>query len=303
LRVFDATTLAFIDTATAITKPAKDFLVVGDFAYVAQNSTTSTFQDTMGYLSVIDLRDYSLVRQDTLSTTGADIGRLVLVGDVIYSINKVSNTISSYNLTTGAKNTVNTTVNLQPKDYGPTLFMDNNSVCYLPYDDSIGLYNLATNMPMGGLIATPGGFAFAVDTTFSTRIAVSFIDFINQSQNKGILYNEAGDSTSTFQVGFSPEALAFVQSVIIGVSQTPAFPQGPAFEYFPNPTTAILQLALEQATPITWVISDLMGRELLRQATTAQRISLDVSRFPAGTYFLTGTDEKGRVHTEKFVKQ
>ena len=54
---YDATTLALVDSVPAVTMPAKDFVVVGDYAYISQNNGTGApnYADTLGYLAVVDL--------------------------------------------------------------------------------------------------------------------------------------------------------------------------------------------------------------------------------------------------------
>lgn len=300
LRIFDANTLAYIDSVPSVTKPAKDMIVIGNMAYIAQNHRGSNFNDTIGYIAVVDLSTNSLVRNDTLSTNGDEVGRMVLVGTTIYTLNGRSNTISTYNTITNAKSTVATTVNLQPRSYGKTIVMDGNGIVYTPYDDSIGTYDLINNQPLGGLISVPSNFAFDVDVSMN-HIVVTETNFLDQTQNKGTVYNTQGDSLYAVQVGYSPELVAFVLNVVVGTDQIADVT--PAFELFPNPTTDVLNIRLEEAKPVTWLALDALGRVIFRKQTTTDTHSFDVSNLAPGTYILTALDEQGVLESRRFVVQ
>lgn len=300
LRIFDANTLAYIDSVPSVTKPAKDMIVIGNMAYIAQNNIGSNYNDTIGYIAVVDLNTNSLVRNDTLSTNGDEIGRMVLVGNTIYTLNGRSNTISTYNTITNAKSTVATTVNLQPRSYGKTVVMKNNGLAYIPYNDSIGIYDLINNQPLGGLISVPSSFAFDVDTSMN-QIVVTETNFLDQTQNKGTVYNTQGDSLYAIQVGYSPELVAFILNIVVGTDQVADVT--PAFELFPNPTADVLNIRLEEAKPVTWLALDALGRVIFREQTTTDIHSFDVSNLAPGTYILTALDEQGVLQSSRFVVQ
>lgn len=305
--IYDANDLSFVDSIPQVTKPADDIVVVGDYAYIAQNNDrTTVFGDTLGYLTVIDLTTNTWVRNDTLSTTGSDIGRLVVEGDVIYTINKESNTISSLNTVTLAKTTQASAggVNLKPAGYGPTAFSKGVAgVWYFPYDNGIGSYNLATNAVVSANIVTiTGDFAFAMDTA-NNNFCVSHIDYLDQLQNNGRIYDMNGDSVGLFQVGYSPEALAVVSNIIIGSTVQLAAANELNYTMAPNPATSVLTVRLEKAEAVSLFVINQVGQNVLTQQSTEAVTTLEVASLPAGVYFLAVVSEKGVMRTQRFVKQ
>lgn len=300
LRIYDKNTLAFQDSVPAVTKPAKDIIVIGNLAYIAQNNTGSSFNDTIGYITVLDLNTNTIVRNDTLSTNGDEIGRMVLIGNTIYTLNGSSNTISSYNTVTNAKSTVSAGVNLQPKSYGKTIVPDANGIVYTLYNDSLGTYDLINTQPLGGILATPLTTAFDVDTQMN-QIAVTQINFVDQTQNTGVVYNTQGDSLYSFEVGFSPELVSFILNIVLGTDQIAEVQ--PTFELFPNPTNNLLNVRLEEARPVTWLALDRMGREVFRQQTVDAMHTFEVSHLAPGIYILTALDENGVLQSQRFVVQ
>lgn len=302
-RMFDANTLTFIDSIPEITKAADDFVIVGDYAYIAQNNTTSSFADTLGYLAVVDLTTYTFVRYDTLNTMGYEIGRLAVEGNMIYALNKASNTISSYNTATQAKATQTTTIDIKTATYGPTLFTTGSGVWYFPYDNGIGSYNLATNTVINADILTiAGGFSYVMDTD-STKFYVSRINFSDQTMNSGRIYDMNGDSIGQYQVGFSPEAMALVSNTVIGSTTTLAKGEELAYQLYPNPTSTQLTVALEEASVGNIQIFNQVGQVIYQQAYEGNQIELNVSHLTAGAYWIAVQNSANKVRIEAFVKQ
>ena len=304
--VYDANDLSFVDSVPQVTKPADDIVVIGDYAYIAQNNDqTAAFGDTLGYLAVVDLTTMTLVRNDTLSTTGADVGRMVAEGTMIYTINKASNTISSYNTVTLAKTTQAAAggVTLNPAGYGPTAFSKGAGVWYFPYDSGIGSYDLAMNAVISAnIVNITGSFAFVMDTV-SDNFCVSHINYLDQLQNNGRIYDMNGDSIGLFEVGYSPEALAIVSNAIVGSTVQLAAANELNYTIAPNPATSILNVNLEKAEAVTLLVINQVGQNVLTQQSTEAVTTLDVASLPAGIYFLAVLNEKGVMRTQRFVKQ
>lgn len=303
--IYDANDLSFVDSIPQVTKPADDFVVIGDYAYIAQNNSTPAYSDTVGYLTVIDLSTNTWVRNDTLSTTGSDIGRMVVEGDMIYTMNGASNTISSYNTVTLAKTTQAPAVgvNLNPKGYGPTAFTKGAGVWYFPFNGGIGSYDLAANAVVSGnIVNITGSFAFVMDT-FNNNFCVSHINYSDQLQNKGRIYDMNGDSVGMFQVEYSPEALAIVSSAVVGSTVQLAAANELNYTIAPNPTSSILTVSLEEAEAVNILVINQVGQNVLTAQSTDLVTTLDVARLPAGVYFLAVVSEKGSMRTQRFVKQ
>jgi hypothetical protein len=303
--IYDASDLSFVDSVPQVTKPADDIIVIGDYAYIAQNNTTPGYSDTLGYLTVIDLTTNTWVRNDTLSTTGTEVGRLVVEGDVIYSINKISNTISSLNTVSLAKTTQAAAggVDLNPATYGPTAFTEGAGVWYFPFDSGIGSYNLAMNAVVSAnIVNIAGGFAFTMDT-INNNFCVSHINFSNQLQNKGRIYDMNGDSVGMFQVGFSPEAMAVVSNALVGSTIQLAAANELNYSIAPNPATSNLTVSLERAEAVTLLVINQVGQNVLTQKSTDAVTTLDIASLSAGVYFLAVVNDNGVMRTQRFVKQ
>lgn len=302
LRRFDKNNLVYQGDIPEITKGAQDFVIIDDYAYISQNSTSGSWSDTLGYLAVVDLANNSFVRNDTLSTIGEEVGRLVNVGDTaIYSLNSVSNTISYYHIATATASTVAAAVLLAPKSYGATVYQDEN-FWYIPFNNGIGTFDLVNNIAINSDVVNTsawGGFGFSVDTV-NNRIFVSYLNYANQLLNQGIYYNETGDSLGVFPVGLSPEVLGLWYSNVVlatNFSQTPTALQ---FSLFPNPVVDRLNIQSESNIRALR-ISDISGRILLfSEFPSSETHSVELTQLPMGTYFLTVWDTDNQARSELF---
>jgi hypothetical protein len=302
-RVFNTSDLSFVDSIPAISKAASDFVVVGDYAYIAQNNAKlSGWGDTLGYLSVVDLNTLAVVRNDTLSAAGDEIGRLIADGNMIYALNGPSNTISSYNTTTFSKTTQVAAANINPLNNGPTVFADGNGVWYFPFDSGIGSYNLSSNSVVNANIVNfTGDFAFAFDT-LNNNFCVSHIDYVDQSNNRGITYDLNGDSTGTFQVGFSPEALAVVKPLLGSAAQI-ATKKQLNYTLYPNPAESVLNIESEGDEEVNVYVVNQIGNVLVQKTLKAGNFSINTEDFTSGIYFITMINNRGIYRTRSFVKK
>ena len=304
--IFDADSLTYVDSITQITKPAKDFAVVGNFAYIAQNSTTSSFSDTLGYLAVVDLTTMTWVRNDTLSTMGHEIGRLLVEDSIIYTLNGTSNTISTYNVNTqvGTTQAAVANVDLKPKSYAATGFPVDGAAntWYIPFDSGIGSYNLATNTIVdANIVKVNGSYAFTFNSESET-FYVSTIVFGNQQNNKGWVYDKTGTQTDSFTVGFSPEALASYTSTGVSVNKINSTP---VLDYsiYPNPTQDILHIALGTLEEVTVEVYNQFGQQLQSQILSNEIITINTTNLATGIYYVKLTNERGATQTKRFVKK
>jgi hypothetical protein len=287
LRIFDKNDLSFIDSIPEITKGATDFVVIGNKAYLAQNNTNSNYMDTLGYMAVVDLDNLNFLYNDTLSTVGDEIGRLVNVGDTaIYSINGNSNTISRLNLLNGNKNTVAASAVLNPRYTGASVFFDGNK-WYLPFNNGIGTFDIVNNSVIQPDIVTVDpnkGFAFAVDPNLA-KIYVSQIDYSNQSNNSGIVYDFNGDSTGVFPVGFSPEVLGVLNNQNV-LGNEIIFEENIDFKVFPNPCTDFLQISSKEEIKSLKVFNQLGQLVSEFNHLIGSEISINTSSWENGIYSL-----------------
>lgn len=301
LRIFDANDLGFQDSISDLRKPATDMVILNDTAYIVQNNrTVSGWQDTLGYLAVIDLTTYSLIRHDTLSDSGDEIGRLILEGQTIYTLNSASNTISSFNTLTGSKNTVQSGVDLKANLYGPTIFKYDGK-WYFPFDQGIGTFDLITNSVIdSNIINIDLNFAFVLDT-LSDRIYVSHIDYWNQQNNKGICYNMNGDSIAPFQVGYSPELLG----VYYESSSSNSIQNGHITEQlkvYPNPFKDQVNVELPLLDSYQLRLFSSIGTLTYSKSMYADQIKINLESLPQGIYYLQLTNTQGQVYTSELIR-
>jgi hypothetical protein len=302
-RIFNTADLSFVDSIPQVSKAATDFVVIGDYAYIAQNNVkTVGWGDTLGYLAVVDLNTLSFVKYDTLSVSGDEIGRLIADGNIVYSLNGSSNTISSYNTITYAKSTVAANIDLNPLSIGPTAFDAGSGIWYFPFDSGIGSYNLASNTAISpNIINFTGSFAFIYDT-INNNFCVSHIDYANQSNNKGIIYNISGDSIGLFEVGFSPQAMAVVNSLSLPVRKV-ASHEELKYSVFPNPVQSVLNIQMATSENVTLMIFTQLGQLVLEQQTNKKLISISLDKLHQGVYYLTVINAEGLLRTQRFVKK
>jgi hypothetical protein len=301
LRFFDKTTLAYVDSVAEISKGTQDILIVGDTAYIGQNTNdfSSNFQDTVGYLAVVRISTRQWLYNDTLNASGFDLGRMVRLGDSIISVNPKSNTISYYNFRNRQSNTVaapvgvqfeqlNTgnSINLMPNLNVPFTFL---SEAILPIGGVLARYDLVQNQMVADSIVVHGqnapfvaGFSF-VTNYFNNQVVLNKINFIDQSQNMGLVYDLAtGDTIRSFPSGYSPEVILMIPRC--GSSIERVAPMATA-KIFPNPTANILQVQPALVGEQVVVLVNTMGQELIRQNCNGNT-SIDLSIYPAGMYWL-----------------
>jgi len=298
LRIFDKNTLAYLDSVPQIAKGVNDIIVVGDTAYIGQNTNdaSTNFQDAIGYISVIRISTRQWLYNDTLTTLGYDLGRMSRLGrDTIVSINPVSNTISYYNIQTRQSNTVaapaGTTFQNQTVGNNFSHAHNLSNIIFMPFNNAIGSYNFRTNSITIDSIVVHGqttpfveSFGYVYEP-FSENFYVGKIFFTNQANNIGVVYNAVGDSVNTFPVGFSPEVLGtfFFAEISVTRQNTPQ----PIAKIYPNPTTDILQIDLPETvqTPQVLVLCNSIGQVLLQQPHN-QNTQISLAQYPAGIYWL-----------------
>lgn len=301
LRIFDANDLSFQDSIPDLRKPSTDMVILNDTAYIVQNNRTfSGWEDTLGYLAVVDLTTYSLIRNDTLSNSGDEIGRLILEGQTIYTLNSASNTISSLNTHTGNKNTVHSGVDLNANLYGPTIYKYDGK-WFFPFNQGIGSFDLINNIVVdSNIINIDLNFAFVLDT-LSDRIYVSYIDYWNQQNNKGVCYNMAGDSIASFQVGYSPELLGvYYESSSSNSIQNNDFAE--QLKVYPNPFNDQInvELPLFDLYQVRLFSSD--GNLVSHKSIYSDQIKINLESLPQGIYYLQLINTQGQLYTSELIR-
>jgi len=302
LRIFDKSDLSFQSSISQIDKGVKDFVVLGDTLYIAQNSSTASYTDTLGYLAKVNLTDNSYLGNDTLSSTGSELGRLFSLGDsLIVGINNESNSLSYLNINSGQKWTQSAAVNFQAPSYGNAVQLDQNGIAYTVYNGAIGSYDFINNTVIDTALIPYASGAFALDAQ-NGFLYVSQVNFGNQSSNTGIRYNLSGDSLGTFPVGFSPEVLVIWNTQLLN-NLTEVESATFDFGLFPNPTSHSLTINLEEAQLGQYRIYNNLGQLLGQGQFSGQQKQIDVQNLEAGIYHILLQSEQGQQATKQFIKR
>lgn len=203
-RLFDAETLAFVDSIPQVAQGARDFVVLGDTAYIAQNYPTASFTDSAGYLAVVDLRTRTYVRDITFPNQGEDLGRLLLVDSVVYAFNPGSDTRTTYDIRDGSRSTQPVGADIQTRDTGPQLARA-DSLVYLRLNGGLGSLDFRTGAVVDTLLIDTVVTAFAFDP-LAGHFFLSQTDFFSYTQ--GGIYDLNGVKVGSLPVGSAPEAIA-----------------------------------------------------------------------------------------------
>jgi len=84
-------------------------------------------------------------------------------------------------------------------------------------------------------------------------------------------------------------------------SSTTAMPEyGLSFKLYPNPVTS--SLVVETRYPLQLAIYNIQGKLMVDKAISST-YTMDLSELARGIYFLTATDEQGRVYSQKILKK
>jgi len=74
------------------------------------------------------------------------------------------------------------------------------------------------------------------------------------------------------------------------------------FDVYPNPSTAVFEVVLNQVQNVSWRVLDITGKAILKDQTTTDRFMLDLSDFADGIYSLRISTSAGSV-TQKLLLQ
>ena len=206
LRIFNKEDLSFVDSIPEITKGVRDFVIVGDTAFVVQNFTNQFFGDSAGYISVVDLKRMRFVRDIALDPSD-ELGRLVHLQGTLYGINPNVETIAIYDIANGQVLPKRFTgVDMQMGPIGAQLLIHDN-ILYTKINDGIGSFDLINNQVITANLIDTFATAFAFDT-INELFYLSQTDFATFM--RGGIYNFNGNKTGAFSTGFSPEAIGIV---------------------------------------------------------------------------------------------
>lgn len=206
LRIFNKDDLSFVDSIPQLSKGARDFVIVGDTAYVVQNFNNQFFGDSAGYISVVDLKRMRFVRDIALDPRD-ELGRLVHVQGRLYGLNPNAETIEVYDIGTGQVLPKRFTgVDMQTDPTGARLLI-HHDLLYTKINNGIGVYDLVNNRVIDTTLIDTFATAFALDT-INDLFYLTQTDFF--SYMRGGIFNGTGSKAGAFSTGFAPEAIGIV---------------------------------------------------------------------------------------------
>ncbi len=79
----------------------------------------------------------------------------------------------------------------------------------------------------------------------------------------------------------------------------------PEIQVYPNPANNLVTIRFSEALqdkPLSWVVTDMMGRKMLSKSDVNSSSTIDVSRWPSGVYFIR-MEQDGRCFGRKILKR
>ena len=76
-------------------------------------------------------------------------------------------------------------------------------------------------------------------------------------------------------------------------------------QVYPNPANNLVTIRFSEALqdkPLSWVVTDMMGRKMLSKSDVNSSSTIDVSRWPSGVYFIR-MEQEGRCFGRKILKR
>ncbi len=139
----------------------------------------------------------------------------------------------------------------------------------------------------------PGTFSYYDWSNFSSGSTIT-VDNISSSVGTHQFWVEVGDNNSCF----GSDTVYVTIDVCTGIDETS---KTNIMKLYPNPTTRVVTVSAENLLEIQ--LHDVSGRVLEAiPVENGSTTDLDISKFPAGVYFISGTKNDGTVLTERLIK-
>ena len=297
LYVYDRNNLALLDSVQQVTKGVASILVHGSTAFISQNSTTTNFEDTLGYITTVNLDSLQQVADMVPTNYSGDIGQLIETGNSFLTVNSVSNTFLEFQdlsdttpIVHQFQQDISVTNPYQYALYGDTLF--------LKWNDKLGSVEINTFNILDTIVIDTMITAFALDTV-RKQFYITQTDFF--SYKKGGIYNYSGIKIDTLPVGFSPEvASMYYYSITSLIEQNQ---KEISFKTYPNPVSDMLFIEMEPGNnPMKLKIVDITGKVVREAQSMEQKSYLDISELSAGIYVIQVQSES-KVSSSKLIKR
>jgi len=283
LYFYDKSNLNYIDSIQGVSKGAKSILIKDGFAYIPQNSQ-SNWQDTLGNIIRIDIANRNIT--DTIEVTSytLDMGQLVMQpnGLGFYSINSISNTITSVDFAT--LTATNTTFNQNFKVGSRSQYSIFKDTIFLKMNQGIGAINLNNLSVIDSVIIDTVVTAFTYDT-LNSKFYVTQTDY--NAYTQGRVYDRAGSRIDTLKVGFSPEVIEmYYAPTSTSLVEFTAVKQIDVTIY-PNPTTDFVTVAVKDDAKVDVVmLYNQNGQLVMSRSFTGKQQMIQLQDLDRGIYFL-----------------
>lgn len=242
LYIYDKSNLNLLDSVTDVSKGVTSMVVDSNYVFVNQNSSTSNFEDTLGYFLKVDIATRTVLDTLTPANYTQDIGELIPKPNAsgFYSFNNGSNSVSSIDFSTLSivQNTLNQDLKVGNKSqysvFGDTMFLRMN--------EGIGAIDLSNLSIIDSLIVDTTITAFTYDTS-AYNFYITQTDFFSYRQ--GAVYSRGGGKLDTLTVGYSPEVIRMYYNQTVSLVE--AFQaEKSTFSVYPNPATNNIWLDTDQ---------------------------------------------------------
>ncbi|MCP4124396.1 MAG: T9SS type A sorting domain-containing protein [Bacteroidetes bacterium] len=210
LYVFDRRTLTLIDTIQEITHPGGTMAIHDDMLYVSQNLKGNIdacppwgcLNDTLGFLSVVNLNSMEWVEDISLDNNGNECGRILNLDGTLISLNEASGSVTAYRTDLDISSTNDLPGSISTIRYRTESEVIDGQVVSL-FNGGIGILSgdITSVTP---LVDTPV-IAFSYDLV-SGQFFATGSDFF--SYTNGYAFNSNGEHLYNFPVGHAPEGIA-----------------------------------------------------------------------------------------------
>lgn len=284
LYFYDKTDLSHLDTMKSISRRAKAILVHNGFAFVTQHSQTPNFVDTMGMIVRINIANRSITDTIEVASYSQDYGELIEMpdGTGFYSINSVSNTITSVDYTT--LTATNTSFNHNFGVSSRSQMSIHNDTAFLRMNGGIGAINLSNLSTVDSLIVDTIITAFTYDT-LNHNFYITQTNF--SSYTGGRIFDRSGVRVDTLVVGFSPEVIEmYYVPTTTSLNELKQLAEL-TFSAYPNPTTSLVNLKIaDNNSAFEIKVYNQAGQLLMNQMANSNQQLLDFSRLDKGLYIV-----------------
>ena len=244
LYIYNKNTLSLVDSVSDVNQGVTSIFIDSGYAYVNQNQSTGApnYTDTLGLILKIDVANRTVVDTIRVTNYSLDMGQFVANpnGLGFYSINSLSNTITSIDFATNTATNTNFNQNFRITNRSQYQIVDDTA--FLRMNEGIGSINLSRLSVIDSLIIDTVVTAFTYDTS-AHNFYITQTDFFSYKQ--GGVYSRSGTKLDTLVVGFSPEVIRMFYNQTVGLAAV-FYEEQKSFSVYPNPAKEFIQIDLNQ---------------------------------------------------------